>query len=263
MTATLRRAGAGLFVLYAATAVATHVLAGGAGRPLFDGFGPPAPYRWVNPPPELARDNMPAESAERLVPLTDMGSEPTNASTPDAQIIVGLPRTAIPPHPPDTAVLLRIAPRDGFQLGPIPPDLRVVSNAYQITMAYQPSQEPITQVVLTASIAMTASTQGDTLLYSTDGQQWAITLSRPFGATHGVLGTFEGPGYYLVAASPAVTATTTTRPSAEGGGSGGFLAAMIVAAAIGLIGLAVVTVQRRRRAAAAAARARARRTTRK
>ncbi|MGH9276902.1 MAG: hypothetical protein ACRD12_02165, partial [Acidimicrobiales bacterium] len=226
-------AGAGLVAVYAAVALATHVVTGGVGRPLFDGFAPPIPYRWVKPPPELAAGNMPPEPAERVVPLGPDGSEPSNASTADAQVIVALAQGALAAHPPDTGVLIKLVPFDAATLGPVPEGLDVVSNAYQVGLTYQPSQEPVTQPGPLGQIALTASSQGDTLLYSTDGRTWTVKQSRPFGSTHGVTGNFEGRGYYLVGASPSVVTTTTTGPSAEGGGSGPFVVLLVVVAVVG------------------------------
>ncbi|MGH9223120.1 MAG: hypothetical protein ACRD2W_04910, partial [Acidimicrobiales bacterium] len=133
-------AGAAAAVVYVVVAALT------GGRPLFDGFAPPAPYRWVMPRPEFAAGNQPPETAERNVPLTDEGNEATNASTPDAQIIVTLPTGAVPPQPPDSTVALRLVPVDPAPLGPLPAGLVAQSNAYQLSMTYQPSGEPVTEI---------------------------------------------------------------------------------------------------------------------
>jgi hypothetical protein len=250
VTARLRGAGLLVAAAYLAVAAATHSLVPGVRAPLFDGFAPPPPYRWVKPPPELAAGNQPPEPADRTIPLSATGSAATNASTTDAQIIVSLPDGAIPAHDADTSIAMHIAPLDAGTLGPLPPKLRVVSNAYQVTMAYQPSNTPVTQVASSATIALTASSQGDTLLYSTDGRTWQQPASRPFGATHGLVGTFTASGYYLVTASPAVTTTTVAGTKKAGGGAGAVVGIALLAAipvAI-LVAGAVRSRNRRRRA---------------
>ena len=45
--------------------------------PLLDGIGPPQPYRWVNPPPDLAATNQPPWSGVFHVPLKVGGSAQT------------------------------------------------------------------------------------------------------------------------------------------------------------------------------------------
>lgn len=234
MTPGLRRAGWALVGLYVAVAAATP------GRPLFDGFAPPAPYRWVKPPPETAAGNQRPESAERNVPLGEQGSEATNASTPDAQVIVTLPTGAIPARPPDTTVTLRLTPHDAATLASVPAPLRVVSNAYQLTLVYQPSGTPVAQLGANASIALTAASQGDGLHFSADGTRWqGVPGVRPFGATHGMVGPVQGDGYYVVTASPAVSATTTTHASAgpDGGRDSGRAVAVAAVAAAAVAGV--------------------------
>jgi hypothetical protein len=124
----LRWAGLALVAAYAVVAAATQGLASRPVRPLFDGFAPQVPYRWVRPPPELAADNVPPQPAQRTIPLGEIGSEVTNASTTDAQIILTLPAGAVAVHPPDTAVALTITPHDAATLAPLASPLRAAGN---------------------------------------------------------------------------------------------------------------------------------------
>lgn len=223
MTPGWRRAGLGLglALLYAIAAGATHgVVPSPWRRPLYDGFAPPPPYRWVKPPPAFAAGNAPPEPVQRSIPLGPAGSQATNASTNDAQIIVGLPDGALAAHPSDKSVLLTITPLDPATLAPLPPGQAAVSNAYSLTLAYEPSQAPITTLAsaANATVALTAGLQGENLLYSFDGHEWDPVDARPFGNTHGLTGAFIGPGYYVVTGSP--SSTTTRAPGTAGGGSG-------------------------------------------
>jgi hypothetical protein len=229
-------------------AAATQGLTSRPVRPLFDGFAPQAPYRWVRPPPELAADNVPPEPAQRTIPLGEGGSEATNASTTDAQIILTLPAGAVPAHPPDTAVALTITPLDAGTLAPVSAPLRPASNAYQVSFVYQPSQSPVS-TVSNATIAMTAASQGESLLHSADGTQWQTKSARPFGNTHGLVGPFTGPGYYVVATPPP---TTTTAAGRGGSGSGAvvLVAAVVGAGAVGLVAVALRSRSDAKRSAA-------------
>ena len=245
-------AGGGAVLLYVAVAIVT------GGRPLFDGFAPPVPYRWVNPPPEFAAGNQPPEAAERTVPLTAEGNEATNASTTDAQIIVTLPTATVPANPPDTAILLKLTPLDAATLAPLPEGLKAHSNAYQVTMTFQPSGTPVTGIKTGPAVAMTASGTSTKLLFSADGRGWQEIPGRPFGSTQGLTGGFNGPGYYLVAAPPSATPTTT----APAGGSGGAAGVVVGVAALGAVGVAAYTLRSRRQQRRERERARAKALTR-
>ena len=164
--------GAGLAALYVVVALVTSQLSSRPVLPLFDGFAPPVPYAWVNPPPERAGDNVAPKAAEREFPLGPEGSEAANASTDDAQAIVGLDKGSVPPNPPDTAVMVRVTPVDAGTLAPVPAGLRVVSNAYRVSLSYVPSGTEVTRLASPGTIALTAAETGNQLLYSADGQSW-------------------------------------------------------------------------------------------
>ena len=191
--------------------------------------------------------NVPPQPAQRTVPLGDQGSEATNASTTDAQIIVTLQPGAVAAQPPDTSVSLTITPLDPATVAPIPVPQKAVSNAYQVGLVYQPSQTPVTKVG-NATIALTAATTGETLLYSSDGAAWQETPARPFGNTHGLIGGFAGPGYYAVAAPP--NTSTTAAGSTGASGSTGVLLAVAVVGVAAVVVAGVVLRGRRRGAAA-------------
>lgn len=241
MSRGLRAAGAASVALYVLAAVLTGRLPGG-GRPLFDGFAPPAPYRWVSPPPELVSTNERPEQAERNVPLTAEGNEATNASTSDAQVIVTLPTGAIPPNGDDTTVRLRLLPLDPATLAPLPDGLRPASNVYRVTLDYQPSGETVTAIAPGPAVALTGAVQATQLLYSPDGSAWGQAQARPFGNTHGYTGPFLGPGFYIVVAPPPT-------PVAGPKGGPGPWAWTALAAALAAVGTAAAAVLRRRRRA--------------
>jgi hypothetical protein len=219
-------------MLYAVVAIMTARLSSQPFRPLFDGFAPPPPYRWVQPPPELARDNQLPERAERDVPLGPEGSEVANTTTPDGQAIASLEVGSVPANPPDTAVRLQLVPLDVGTLGPLPPDLRPESNAYHVTLAYQPSQTPVTGLARPGTVALTASGPGDVLLFSPDGRQWRETTSQPYGHSPGRYTALEAPGYFVITARPPPpTPSGPSRPNAL---------LVIIVGAVPIVGAALV-----------------------
>ena len=220
-------AGAGLALLYVLVAAITSQLSTRPVLPLFDGFAPPTPYAWVNPPPERAGDNVAPKSAEREFTLGPDGAPASNAATDDAQAIVGLNAGSVPARPPDTAVKVTITPGDAGAVAPLPPGLRAVGNAYRVQLTYVPSQSPLERLVAKGTIALTAAETGDRLLFSADGQAWQELSFRPYGQDHGLFTELETPGWYVVAASPAVASAT-----GGGGGSDGLRNVLLVLAGV-------------------------------
>ena len=225
MTRRTVRAGAGLALFYVLIALATGRLSSRPILPLFDGFVPPTPYAWVNPPPERAGDNIPPKPAERSLALAADGAPASNVSTDDAQAIVGLDKGSVPARASDTAALVRIVPVDAGSLGALPPGLRAVSNAYQVIVTYQPSGTPVTRLPAKGTIALTAAEAADRLLFSADGQTWQETVFRPYGQDNGLFTELESTGWFVAASSGA-------GHNAGAGGSGALRTALIVLAGV-------------------------------
>ena len=219
-------AGAGLALLYVVVAALTAQLSSRPVLPLFDGFAPPTPYAWVNPPPERAGDNVAPKTVERDLPLGSDGVAASNATTDDAQAIVGLDKGSVPAQPPDTGVKVRIIPGDAGALGPVPAGLRVVSNAYRVELTYLPSGTPLTRLAVKGTVALTAADTGDRMLFSPDGQTWQEVAFRPYGQDHGVFTELETPGWFVVASSAGAA------PAGEAGGSGALRAVLLVLAGV-------------------------------
>ena len=204
----MARAGRGFALLYVVVALATATVSSRPVLPLFDGFAPPTPYKWVNPPPEQAAGNVPPQPVERQFALGPAGAPASNAASDDAQAIVGLVDGSVPPSPPDTSVAVRLVPVDPGTLGPLPAGLRAVSNAYRVELRYLPSETPLTRLAAPGTIALTAAETGDRLLHSVDGQVWMEMAFRPFGTDHGLFGELDTAGWFLVASSSASQAST-------------------------------------------------------
>lgn len=227
MTRPVAWAGAGLALLYVLVAALTAQLSSRPVLPLFDGFAPPTPYSWVSPPPERAGDNVVPKPVERDLPLAADGVAATNATTDDAQAIVGLDKGSVPASPPDTAVKVRIIPGDAGALAPLPAGLRAVSNAYRVELAYVPSGTAVTRLAVKGTVALTAADTGDRMLFSPDGQAWQEVTFRPYGQDHGVFTELETPGWFVVASSAAATTA-----GGSGGGSDALRVALLVLAGV-------------------------------
>jgi hypothetical protein len=110
-------------------------------RPLFDGVAPPAPYRWVDPPPELAGGNQSPQTGVRTVQIGAEAGAAT-AATPDGQALLSMPRGVFPVRPTEESVTIRLVPLDPDKLGPSPEGMVIDGNAYRVEVRYRESGEP-------------------------------------------------------------------------------------------------------------------------
>jgi hypothetical protein len=239
-----RLAGPAVAGLYLLMALITPHLSGRPLRPLFDGFAPPQPYAWVNPPPEFAKDNRKPADAGQDVNLGPDGSVASNTTTADGQAIAGLDAGSAPAHSPDNAVRVQVTPVDPATLGPLPAGLRPEGNAYRITLTYQPSGQAVGPLAKPGTVALTAAAPAATLLFSVDGRTWQDANGRPFGDNNGLFAQLSAPGYFLATShNPARSAAG----AGGGGGSGGVILAVGGAVVVVVGALAGVLVSRRRR----------------
>lgn len=195
------RTGAILALAYVALAVA-YVRYGGNARPLFDGFAPPAPYNWVNPPKEFAAGNVQPRPSSLDVVFGPDGSAVGGGSSPDGQVILSFKAGAIPPHPPDTRVVVQITPVDPAVVAVPPPGLAADGNAYRLDFTYQPSGQAVTSLNEPADVFLVVPEPAQTLLFSRDGRTWENLPFRPVADPTQIGGAFPGPGYLLAVAPP-------------------------------------------------------------
>lgn len=234
-------AGVAVGAVYVLIALVTPHLSGRPLRPLFDGFAPPAPYAWVNPPAEFAKDNRKPADASQDVTLGPQGSPASNSATADGQAIAGLDNGSIGVHFPDTSVRVKVTPIDPGTLGALPSGLRPEGNAYQVTFTYEPSGQPVPTLAKPGTIALTGAAPVTALLFSADGKTWQDTGGRPFGDSNGLFAQMTAPGYYVSASH------NPPRAGASKGGSGGALAAIGIVGGVVLVGIVVGVLLSRRR----------------
>jgi hypothetical protein len=166
-------------------------------RPVFDGQGPARPYRWVDPPPDLAETNQEPLAGSGRMPLDPTGSTARSIQTRDAQAQISFFHGAFPPAD-DRAVQVQVRPLDPDVLGPPPRGMRFDGNAYEWVATYEPSArtaELSTEVMLVLRYAR----HGTALLRWT-GSAWerlgtdVIPASLAVFASTRELGTFVAAG---------------------------------------------------------------------
>jgi len=234
--------GALVGLIYVAALAVTLAVSGRHVRPLYDGFGPPPAYRWVNPPAVFASGNVRPHPVSIDFALTGGVSDAVTVGTTDAQFAVYLSRGAVAPHPPDTKVTGAVTPLDPATLPALPSGLRPDGNAYRIELHYSPSGAAVTQLAQTGNVIVTIPESGHALLFSPDGQVWQAVAARPVGGGGVLGGVFSAPGYY-------VAGTNTPAPTSGRKGSGSSSPGLVAgaAAALALASFFVPWVFRRRR----------------
>jgi hypothetical protein len=210
-------AGVGIVALYLAGASVSGRASILARRPLLDGLAPPTPYRWVNPPPDLAAANKPPASTRFTVELGAQGSRLGAFSTSDGQVNLVLSEGAIPARSGQRGVEVAVDPVDPATLGPVPAGLVGAGNAYRIRASYQPSGEAVGALGGQSSVGLVypllatavADPGGHQVLSSADGRSWEALQSTDTPGTHQVSARLPRTGYVQVGVPPSA------------GGSGG------------------------------------------
>ena len=203
--------GVGIVVLYLAGAAVSGRASILARRPLLDGLAPPTPYRWVNPPPELAAANKPPASTRFTVKLQADGSRLGAFSTNDGQINLVLSEGAIPPRSGQTEAEVAVDPVDPATLGPPSSGFVVAGNAYRIQASYQPSGRKVEALGGQSSVGLVypllatavANPGGHVVLSSADGRAWEQLPSTDTPGTHQVSAGLTRTGYVQVGVAPA------------------------------------------------------------
>jgi hypothetical protein len=196
-----------VLAIYLAGALVSAHLSPLARRPLLDGFVPPAPYNWVDPPPELADSNLAPSPGTARFPVGPTGSRGGFFSTPDAQVTLIVPAGAFPTRPGARAVIVRIQPIDPSPLGSAPSRLTVKGNAYLIRARYAPSDDPVERLDVPIRVIAVYPNLADdlgahVLLLSRDGDRWTRSETRDRHATRQVDGRIATLGYVAVASRP-------------------------------------------------------------
>jgi len=241
-------AGLVFVIVYAALASLSEHLSPLARGPLLDGIGPPQPYRWVNPPPDLAATNQPPSSGVFHVPLKVGGSAQTAFVTSDNQVTVIVPGGAFAARPGQIEVILKVDPIDPATLSSPGKGLKVFGNAYRFTATYQPLgdratlQSPLDVIMLYPSTASLHASVHQ-LYASPDGKKWTAQEGSDSLAAQQAEGPMPDLGYTLIAGEPGVAPATTSGsspPGGSGGSSSTAIVLIVLAACVGLIGLGLI-----------------------
>lgn len=238
-------AGAAISLAYLLVVVGTLGLRGHHVRPLYEGFAPPAPYQWVNPPRQFRSGNVVPRSTTASISVTAGRSEAAGLSSNDAQVIVNVAAGAIPVPGGATGVTVVISPLDPATLGPLADNLHPDGNAYRVVLTAEPSHTPVGALTQPGNLFLTLPVAGTAVEYSPDGRTWQSLPVQHVPGQIALGTTFAQPGYYLAGtANPVVVAT------GGGGGSSRVLIPVIIVLVAAIIIIGVPLVVRRFRSPA-------------
>jgi hypothetical protein len=229
--------------VYTALAALSGHLSPLARGPLLDGLGPPQPYRWVAPPPDLASDNVPPSSGVFHVPLDADGSRPEVFVTSDNQVTVVVPKQAFDVKPGQIEVMLKVDPIDPATLASPGSHLDIFGNAYRLQAAYQPSGDkaPLAfplDAILLYPVTPNLHAAVHKLFTSPDGTTWTAQDGSDSLAQQQAEGPMPTLGYVMVAGDPGATSVTPAGGSSNS--TSVAIVLIVLAACVGLIGLGLI-----------------------
>jgi len=142
----------------------------GGARPFLDGYTPPPPYRWVSPPPSLAKSNQPPTGGTTTIGLTDGSSDAAGAFTDDGQITVSFNPGTFTDSTGQTGVLVQITP-----LVPQPASPAGViadGNVYSMKATFVPNGKPATVLHTPVLLDMRYPSHKPDAIYRVEGRSW-------------------------------------------------------------------------------------------
>ena len=242
--------GSVLIVVWAALAAWSGHLSPLARLPLLDGLGPAAPYRWVNPPADLAADNQPPSSGEFTLPLDGDGVRGEVLITSDNQVTVIVADGAVGPRPGETSVRLSVEPLDAATLPPPAGGLETFGNAYSLSATYEPSGTPVEKLggeidlILLYPVTPDVHAATHELLRSATGTSWRALESTDSVAQQQAQARIPGLGTFVVAGVPA---PSPIAPVETGGGGTNTTAIvlLVLAGCVLLVGIGFLLRSRR------------------
>jgi hypothetical protein len=188
--------------LYLAVAALSFRHGPGIIRPVFDGLAPPPPYRWVDPPRELAEDNIPARGGGGTVEFGPTGSVAKSITTGDGQASVIFPAGSLAPRPDQPSVRVEIEPEDPDSIAPPPSRLFFDGNAYEVGAIYAPSGEPVVLTGTDKVQIVLRYPRHATRMLRWNGSAWEILETTTVSQSLQLLANIPDVGTFVAAGPP-------------------------------------------------------------
>ena len=221
-----------------AGAAAVYALAAWSVAPgFYDGFAPPAPYNFVNPPDQVKATNKPPLAGSATIKVLNGVVQPGSAFTQDAQAQLSWIPGAF--HPPSDGGSLVVSIKPVTNPPPIPSTFTPITNVYQFTANAKLAKD--------ANLALTYSDQLPTpsaIYRADDSGHWTAVVSNQSTSVFFISARVTQLGYYAAGYENIPRASSAARL-----GSGSQALPIIVAVAILIVivaGLPLAVVRRRR-----------------
>jgi len=224
-------------------------------RPLFDGPHTLQPYRWVDPPEDLAPTNEPAQSGSGRIELTKKGSEGNGFFTNDLQAQISIPKDVFEPRERERFVDLTFEPLDPDQLGAAPEGLEYQGNGYRIQAGYAragksarlaPTECVQEARAFTCVTIILRTPFGASDMARWDGRAWTLLGGNEAGGTD-IYADSDALGTFVAVAEPGQRARQQQFGSPGGSSLGNIIAIVLGVLAAGGATVAYVA-QRKARA---------------
>jgi hypothetical protein len=207
----------------------------------FDGFAPPAPYRWVSPPQEVKSTNQPPTSGRTTITVQNGVTQAGHLFTIDQQASVTFPAQSFEVPPDSSPITLEIRPVASYpDLGGIVP----AGNVYLLTV----STRLISPVVVVLRYGSQQSgPPGDIFASESATARWKSLSSINSAVPYTVSASTQTLGYFVVGYPPGAPAPSGQAKSSPVG-AGLPLALVIIAAALAVLAGIPLILSRRRAA---------------
>lgn len=177
---------------------------------MLDGLNSPPPYRWVDPPADLAASNQEPLKGHFPLALTKQGSAAGAFSTNDGQATLVISQGSIAPKEGERSLEVDIEPLAPSTVDANPPgNLEITGNVYRFTAVYKPSGDDVTELagggdqrVLMIYPSEAGPHRAHTLITSVDGRTWTKLETDDSGAQQQVQAPVTSLGYVAVAGPP-------------------------------------------------------------
>jgi hypothetical protein len=193
-------------------------------RPLYDGLAPPAPYRYVNPPEDLADSNEQPLGAEGVLEVGRKGTAARSIPTGDGQMLVVFPEKAIAARGGEERVNVGIRAVDPARLPPPPKGLKIDGNAYVVSAVHAKSKARA-DLDLAATVVLRYPMHA-TRVVRLSGRSWRPLKTQGAQASLQVFADTDALGTFAAAGLPAASRVWIAYVAAAAGvlaGVAGFL----------------------------------------
>jgi hypothetical protein len=228
---------------YVASAALSGHLSPLARRPLLDGLVPPTPYRWVEPPPELAGTNLAPNRQDFVVRLGADGSRTEVLTTDDAQVTLLLPRGSFASSPGQDSIRVRVEPRAASAVDSPAEPGPILGNVYLLEATYRPSGEAAALAADSRVVLVYPQVANDhgghVVVVSADGVTWSSRDTNDLPSIQQADAELDTLGYVAVV-STNVSPTESPGAQADRGGGNAAVIAIVAGLIVLVVGAAIV-----------------------